>query len=190
MTVLIDNGHGRDTPGKRSPDGRLLEYAYTREIADRLVAELLKRGIEAVRIVNEDFDVPISERCRRVNEYRANDALLVSIHCNAAGNGKEWTKARGFSAFVSPDASAESRKLAGCITGAAKAEGLYVRYQNHDTGYWLQNLAICRDTKCPAVLTENLFMDNKEDAGFLLSDKGKEAIVDLHINGIFEYLNA
>ena len=40
MKVLIDNGHGSDTPGKRSPngrlrDGRLREYAYTREIADR-----------------------------------------------------------------------------------------------------------------------------------------------------------
>lgn len=27
MKILIDNGHGRETPGKRSPDGRLLEYA-------------------------------------------------------------------------------------------------------------------------------------------------------------------
>lgn len=35
MKVLIDNGYGSDTPGKRSPDGRLREYAYTREIADR-----------------------------------------------------------------------------------------------------------------------------------------------------------
>ena len=33
MKVLIDNGHGSDTPGKRSPNGRLREYAYTREIA-------------------------------------------------------------------------------------------------------------------------------------------------------------
>ena len=28
--VLLDNGHGEDTKGKRSPDGSLLEYAYTR----------------------------------------------------------------------------------------------------------------------------------------------------------------
>ena len=35
MKVLIDNGHGAETPGKRSPDGRLREYAYTREIAIR-----------------------------------------------------------------------------------------------------------------------------------------------------------
>lgn len=40
MKILIDNGHGNDTPGKRSPDGRLLEWAYTREIADRVAARL------------------------------------------------------------------------------------------------------------------------------------------------------
>ena len=34
MKVLIDNGHGENTPGKRSPDGRLREWAYSREIAD------------------------------------------------------------------------------------------------------------------------------------------------------------
>ena len=29
MKVLIDNGHGENTPGKRSPDGRLREGAYS-----------------------------------------------------------------------------------------------------------------------------------------------------------------
>lgn len=55
--------------------------------------------------------------------------------------------------------------------------------------YWVQNLAICRDTKCPAVLTENLFMDNKDDAGYLLSDNGFQSIVDLHVNGIINYIS-
>ena len=32
MKILIDNGHGEDTAGKRSPDWTLREYAYTREI--------------------------------------------------------------------------------------------------------------------------------------------------------------
>lgn len=27
MKILIDNGHGAETPGKCSPDGRLREYA-------------------------------------------------------------------------------------------------------------------------------------------------------------------
>lgn len=30
MKILIDNGHGSNTPGKCSPDGRLREYSYVR----------------------------------------------------------------------------------------------------------------------------------------------------------------
>ena len=47
---------------------------------------------------------------------------------------------------------------------------------------------MCRDTICPAVLTENLLQDNKDDVDFLLSEKGKQAIVDVHYNGIIKYL--
>ena len=42
---------------------------------------------------------------------------------------------------------------------------------------------------CPAVLTENLFQDNKEDVEFLLSEKGKEAITKIHVEGIKNYLS-
>ena len=188
MKILVDNGHGSNTPGKRSPDGRLLEYAYAREIAERVVRELRKRGLDAERIVREEVDVPLSERCNRANEYKANEAILVSIHCNAAGIGKTWMSAKGWSAFVSLNASDKSKKLANCLARQAAANKLYVRYQRSDAGYWQQNLAICRDTKCPAVLTENLFQDNKEDVDFLLSEAGKSAIVRLHVDGITDFL--
>lgn len=188
MKILVDNGHGSNTPGKRSPDGRLLEYAYAREIAERVVRELCKRGLDAERIVREEIDVPLSERCNRANEYKANEAILVSIHCNAAGIGKTWMSAKGWSAFVSLNASDKSKKLANCLARQAAANKLYVRYQRPDAGYWQQDLAICRDTKCPAVLTENLFMDNKEDVDFLLSEAGKSAIVKLHVDGITDFL--
>ena len=44
------------------------------------------------------------------------------------------------------------------------------------------------NTKCPAVLTENLFQDNKDDVNYLLSDEGKHAIIRLHVEGIINYL--
>ena len=61
MKILIDNGHGENTPGKRSPDGTFREYAYTREIADEVVRELAKRGYVAERIVKENLDAPDME---------------------------------------------------------------------------------------------------------------------------------
>ena len=108
MKVLIDNGHGENTPGKRSPDGRLREWAYSREIADRVVSELRKKGIDAERIVKEDTDVPLFERCQRANaiyKETGKKAILVSIHCNAAGSGANWMNAKGWSVFVSNNAS-------------------------------------------------------------------------------------
>ncbi len=86
MKILIDNGHGKETPGKCSPDGRLKEYAYTREIADRVVTGLQNEGIDAMRIVPGENDVALFERVRRINAF-GKEAILVSIHCNAMGNG-------------------------------------------------------------------------------------------------------
>ncbi len=67
MIILLDNGHGSDTPGKRSPDGLFREYSYTREIARRVVSELSDCGYYARLLVSEIEDIPLQERCRRVN---------------------------------------------------------------------------------------------------------------------------
>jgi N-acetylmuramoyl-L-alanine amidase len=191
MKVLIDNGHGENTPGKRSPDGRLREWAYTREIADLVVAGLRKKGIDAERIVKEDSDVPLSERCRRANNiYRdtGKKAILVSIHCNAAGNGISWKNAQGWSAFVSNNASLNSKRLAESLAQVAECIPVPIRKPMPGQLYWQQNLAICRDTNCPAVLTENFFQDSKEDVEYLLSPEGKDTVARIHIEGILKYL--
>ena len=190
MKVLIDNGHGSNTPGKRSPDGRLREYAYTREIASRLEMELRKNGIDAERIVKEEIDVPLAERCRRVNEYKASEAILVSIHCNAAGNGSDWMSARGWEAWTSVGKT-KADKLATCLYEDAEhgLPGMKIRKDMTDgdpdkeSGFYM-----LKHTRCPAVLTENLFQDNREDVEFLLSEEGKRAIVSLHVWGIMKYL--
>ena len=100
----------------------------------------------------------------------------MSIHCNAAGNGSAWMGAKGWSVFVSNNASTNSKLLADCLYDAAEQQKLRLRTERPGQKYWQQSLAICRDTNCPAVLTENLFQDNKEDVEFLLSKEGKEAI--------------
>ncbi len=52
-----------------------------------------------------------------------------------------------------------------------------------------KNFYILRHTSCPAVLTENLFMDNRDDVAFLESAEGSQAIVDLHVEGICRHLS-
>lgn len=190
--VCVDNGHGIDTAGKRSPDGRLREYKWARECADLLVAALQADGITAKRIVTEDTDISLRERCARVNkickEYGTSNVLCISIHNNAAGNEAKWMSARGFTAHVAKNASNNSKRLAKCLWDAAIKHGVQGNRNIPSCGYIVQNLAMCRDTNCPAVLTENLFQDNKEDVEFLLSDTGKQTMVAVHVEGIKAYL--
>lgn len=192
MKILIDNGHGVETPGKRSPDGRLREYAYVREIADRVVSLLQNNGIDAIRIVPEETDIPLSERVARANKlYTENgkQAILVSLHCNAAGNGKQWMSARGWSVFIDPTASQNSKRLATAIANAAENKSVKVRKQTGDRNYWVSSLYICKHTHCPAVLVENFFQDNREDVAFLLSEEGKTCVTEIALQGILNYLN-
>ena len=105
MKILIDNGHGRETAGKRSPDGRLLEWSYNREIARRVVASLSSLGFDAELLVPENEDIPLAERCRRANllcsQLGTRNVALVSIHVNAAGRGDKWYNADGWCCYTS-----------------------------------------------------------------------------------------
>lgn len=188
--VIVDNGHGKDTPGKRSPDGSVLEWRWTRDAARAIVSRLKCAGTDAVLLVPEDDDIPLCERCRRTRILGAGRrAIVVSIHINAAGDGSDWHQASGFSAFVAPRASAESFRLAGIFTSEAAFRGLAGNRSLPQEGFWRGNFAIVRDTPMPAVLTENLFMDNRTDAALLASTEGFEAIVGLHVDAVLKYFN-
>jgi N-acetylmuramoyl-L-alanine amidase len=196
MKILLDNGHGSNTAGKRSPDGLFREYAYTREIAIEIANKLRRLGYDAELLVPELYDVPLIERVHRVNvkchTNGADNVLLVSIHCNAAGNGKEWKSARGWEAWTSPGQT-EGDKLADCLyESAINAFPLNtsIRADWGDGDFDKENhFTILSKTLCPAVLTENFFMDNKDDVEFLQSEDGKDAIVRCHIEGIKKYIN-
>ena len=189
ICVILDNGHGVDTPGKCSPDKSLLEYKWTREVVDIIIQKLKQKGIETYKLVPEEKDISLKERTKRANDFYKThpNSILISVHCNAAGADNKWHNAKGWSVFVAQNASSNSKRLAGCLTKQADKENLSIRLQYSDKPYWVQSLAMCRDTKMPAVLTENLFQDNKEDVKFLLSNEGKEIIANIHVNAILEY---
>ena len=215
MLILIDNGHGHNTPGKRSPDGKFLEYAYTREIATRIVADLKDRGYNAQLLVPEPEDIPLSERVRRINaaclSHQSSPAphqssparpgisptghpnvILISIHVNAAGNGSKWMTATGWSCYTSKGQT-QSDKLAEYLYEAAiknfPDRRIRTDYSDNDPD-WEENFYILRHSLCPAVLTENFFMDNHSDLEYLQSRSGKQAIIDTHVEGITEYLSS
>jgi N-acetylmuramoyl-L-alanine amidase len=203
MLILIDPGHGHNTPGKRSPDGKFLEYAYNREIATRIVADLTDRGYNAQLLVPEPEDIPLSERVRRINAHCLSrtvmpgptghpNVILISIHVNAAGNGTKWLNATGWSCYTSKGQTT-SDLIAECFYEAAKKNfpdrRIRTDYSDNDPD-WEENFYILRHSLCPAVLTENFFMDNPQDLDYIQSRSGKQAIVDTHVEAITEYLSS
>ena len=194
--ILIDNGHGRETPGKRSPDGSFREWAWTREVASRIVEQLNERGVTAFQLVREETDVSLPSRVGRVEaycrEYGKKNVVLLSVHCNAAGDGSAWHSAQGWSAYTTP-AETDSDELALCLYKAAEdcLKGRKIRvYKNKSNPDWEANLYILRKTSCAAVLTENFFMDNKADVKYLLSPEGHEAVIKCHVEGIINYVQS
>lgn len=201
--IWIDNGHGVDCAGKCSPDLRLREYRWCREIASRLVPLLRSCGYDAALLVPEENDVPIKVRAERVNrtcvERGAKNVLLVSVHINAAASDWDWHEADYWSCWTYrqeikdingkivqvKEASRESRELSRCMYQAAIFEGLKTSGFPSKTA----NFGILRQTLCPAVLVENFFQDNRKNVDWLLSEEGKQAIIRVLFMGIEEYLN-
>lgn len=194
LVVIIDNGHGKNTLGKCAPDKSLFEWQWTREIASMLCMRLYGIStIQTVILVPEEHDVSLKERVRRVNtivhdaKIAGKEVLLISIHINAAGHGT-WKNASGWSVWVANNASEKSKQFAQIAYNEALSLGLKGNRVVPKEQYWSSNFYILKNTLCPAVLTENMFMDNQEDVQFLKSEKGKETIVQLHYNAILKYI--
>ena len=200
IIVLFDNGHGITTLGKRSPDGQLLEYAYARKVVREIVRRLKKLGVDARVLVPDDADIPLGERAARVNavcdRVGKDKVCLISVHLNAAGNGRQWMNATGWEAWTTKGQT-RSDILADCLYDAAERvlkgiglDNLKIRTDLTDGDRDKEeNWTVLYKSRCPAVLTENFFMDNRTDASWLQSDAGFDAIVRLHVEGGMEYLS-
>ena len=193
--ILVDNGHGNNTPGKRSPDGKLIEASYTREIASKVVLELKRLGYEADLLTPELYDVALLERVHRVNvkcQSRGRENVIcVSIHCNAAGLGNEWSSATGWEIWTSYGRT-DSDTLADRFIESAKMnfDGRKIREWKKEDGERDKEagFTILKNTLCPAVITENFFMDNKNDVKYMLSVEGRSAIIRCHVDAIVSFI--
>ena len=194
MLILIDPGHGIDTPGKRSPDGKFLEYLWNRQIADLLLDRLMIMGIDASLVVTETNDISLSTRVQRVNKVcskvGASNVILLSIHSNAAGDGSKWMSAQGWSCYTSKGET-KSDVIAECLYDAFEAEftDRKIRKDMSDGDRdWEENFYVLQKSKCPAVLLENFFYDNRDECSWLLKDETKERIADAIVKGIVQYI--
>ena len=194
MLIFIDPGHGIDTPGKRSPDGKFLEYLWNRQIADLILDRFMIMGIDASLVVTETNDISLSTRVQRVNKLcskvGASNVILLSIHSNAAGDGSKWMSAQGWSCYTSKG-DTKSDVIAECLYDAFETEfaDRKIRKDMSDGDRdWEENFYILQKSKCPAVLLENFFYDNRDECSWLLKNETKERIADAIVKGIVQYI--
>ena len=182
LRILLNPGHGKDTPGKCwSFDGEtFFEWLSNRETVARVAKKLDAAGIEYHIITTEEVDIPLKVRSQRVNalcaKYGKENCLLFSVHSNAS----EKHNASGVSVWTSR----------GKTTSDAYAEIMYddgkERFHNarmlsdmsdgdHD---FEAGFHMVTKTACAAVLVEAFFYDNKKDFDFLKSEEGREAIAE------------
>lgn len=172
--VFLDPGHGGSDSG--AVYGGLQEKNLTLDIADRIkrILENDYTGVQVKMSRTGDVYVGLSERADMANKWGAD--LFVSIHINAGGG-------TGFESFVyNGGASKRSYTAQDHIHREVMR-----RLQVKDRGKKSANFAVLRETRMPAVLTENLFIDNANDHDLLRKFLTLQLISEGHAVGIANY---
>ena len=187
--VILDAGHGIDTPGKRSPiwsnNTQLFEWKFNRDVVDYIIQYLQVANISYVKLVEETQDISLKERVDRINsifkEYKDKYKIyLVSIHGNAADNAPT---ANGIEVFTSIGET-KSDTIAEVFYSKLKNLGWKMRPNRSNKGGKEENFYILKNSHCPAVLTENGFYTNEEECKKMLEFYWQKEIALAHYKAI------
>lgn len=174
-TIVLDNGHGKETAGKRSPEwdkGILFEYEFNRDITRRIKEILDATGINCVMLVPELNDVSLSERVSRANKI--DNSVLISIHANAGGG-------EGYELFTSKGKT-KSDEYASIILDEVKKSFPEWRMR----GIKEENFYILKNTRQPAILCELGFFDNEKDYERLNDNEFRNRLAIAHANALIK----
>ncbi len=190
----LDNGHGKLTSGKRSPElddkgTRLFEYAFNRDIVARIIKRLDELGVQYYNVVPEvEVGNFLKERVARANKKKSDlKKIYLSIHSNA-----------GPSSSVNSWAADNIRGIETWHHHAGgkgkKAAAIFQKHLIEKTGFKNRHIKsqskhefyVLRATNMPAILTENGFYNNKKEVKELMKDSVRQKIADAHVDAIME----
>ena len=185
-------------------DGKFREYKFARRLNEDASHIFKTMGINVVLVTPEEKDISLSERVNRINKYCKEwpNPVMISTHVNAAGNGG-WMSGRGWSVWTTRGQNV-SDKLAECLydaadnylakdpmflesfSGETKQKMIRMDKTDGDRDYE-SNFQIIKGANCPAVLVENLFMDNKLDLELLCDRHCFYRLVSVLVFGVNNY---
>ena len=145
----------------------------------RIILKCDHAGIRAVKLVPETFDVSLEERCKRANLWydRCNgNCIVVSIHANAGGG-------TGFEVYTSPGQT-KADPIATKLIEQLQRDFPKIKMRKDmvdgDPDKESQ-FYILKHTKAPAILAENLFMDNEADCQLLMDEDFRDKLADSYV---------
>lgn len=183
--LIFDRAHGKNVAGKRSPDGKHLEYVWSTNVINELIKRLTKRGIKTSVTVDNAFEPGLTTRVNRANalsvkaKHEGLIPLLISFHNNAAAS-YGWTDATGIEVFTSVGQT-NSDKYADIVLDilAKYFPTIKQRYDLSDGDKDKEaNYTVLMGKYYSAILIEFLFQDSRKDINLLLDPKITTKFID------------
>jgi len=176
--VWIDPGHGGKDPGAVGIGVLEKDVVLNISLGVKKRLEADYEGVKVHLSRSTDVFLELSERTNAANKAGAD--ILVSIHCNGAGGEG------GFETFRYTNASTASRSLQNVLHTEIMAA--LKPFNIRDRSQKAKNLHMCRESRMPAVLTENLFIGVATDAAKIKRQEVIDALIAGHVAGIAKYL--
>lgn len=202
IVIAVDCGHGLNTAGKRTPpmpcdidfdgDGvidvkkgnSIREYQGNLGVGTYLVKELERCGFTVIKSAFNGIDTSLSARQSLIKSNKAD--YSISVHFNAAGDGKSFNSASGVEVLYHSSYAKDSKKMAQTVL-----KEMVKGTSQVNRGVKQQALALCNtsdmNTKA-SILVECAFMTNLYEAKFLFGSSKfwKETAQDI-ARGVCEY---
>jgi N-acetylmuramoyl-L-alanine amidase len=171
VRIVLDAGHGGKDSG--AVGNGLKEKDLTLTIVKhigRLLSEY--EGVEVHYTRTDDRDLSLSERAEIANKLNAE--YFISVHVNSGG-------ATGFESCIF-NGNVDRKTIA--YQNVIHREIMKAIGNVRDRGKKRADCAVLQETKMPAILTENLFIDNPNDATKLKSEQFLLQIAYGHVQGL------
>lgn len=174
--VYIGVGHGGSDSGAA---GYLIEKTVNLKMAQACRDYLAARGVEVLMSRTTDKDQVLTTRIRECNQFDAD--LALDVH-NNAGNGDGFeifhSIVGGKGQILAKNIEAEVVKL------GQNSRGLKTRTNSSGSDYF----GFIRQTLCPAVICEGVFVDNKQDSAQADTDAECRAFGEAYAKGVLKTL--
>ncbi len=179
---------------RQSPNKNLDELTYLNRMTDDIILRLRESVKDTPFISITKLAGPMDQILARLQTLTRTTPptsnCLIAVGLNSTRMDGHYQAGKGWRVISNPESSQSSTLATALATAAMKTLG-HRATSNQDTATSLAHLnqtPILTATAIPAVLTLNLYQDNRQDAAYLLSSEGRQAIIDLHVKGISAYL--